>query len=49
MLWIIFVILVILWILGLALKIGGALIYLLLVAAAIVLIYNLLRGRRKVV
>jgi Family of unknown function (DUF5670) len=47
MLWTIFVVLVILWLLGFSLHVGGGLIYLLLVAAAVVLIYNLVSGRRS--
>jgi len=46
MLWTIFVILVILWLLGFSLHIGGGLIHLLLVIAVIVLIYNLIARRR---
>jgi hypothetical protein len=48
MLWTIFVILIILWVLGLSTGILGNLIYLLLVAAVIVLIVNLVTGRRSV-
>jgi hypothetical protein len=49
MLWTIFVILLILWALGfLAFHIGGALIHLLLVVAAIVLVIRLISGRRVV-
>jgi len=47
MLWTIFVILLVLWALGfLALHVGGGLIHLLLVVAAVVLIYQLVTGRR---
>lgn len=46
MLWTIFVILVILWLLGFSFHIAGGLIYILLVAALVILIYNLLSGRR---
>jgi hypothetical protein len=46
MLWTIFVILLILWLLGFSLHIGGGLIHILLVIAVIVLIYNLITGRR---
>jgi len=49
MLWTIFVILIILWVLGLATGVLGNLIYLLLVAAVVVLIINLVTGRRPVV
>src|SRR5437868_6066573 len=48
MLWTICVILVVLWLLGLAGGIGGSLIHTLLVIAAIVLVYNLITGRRRV-
>jgi hypothetical protein len=46
MLWTIFVILIILWLLGFTLHIGGSLIHILLVVALICLVYNLLTGRR---
>jgi hypothetical protein len=46
MLWTIIVILFILWLLGFTLHIGGGLIHILLVLAVIVLIYNLIVGRR---
>lgn len=46
MLWTIFVILLILWLLGFSFSIGGGLIHILLVIALIVLIYNLVMGRR---
>jgi hypothetical protein len=46
MLWTIFVVLGILWLLGFSLHIGGALIHLLLVVALVVLVINLLSGRR---
>lgn len=49
MLWTLFVILLVLWLLGFIAKIGGALIHLLLVLALVVLIINLLGGRRPVV
>jgi Family of unknown function (DUF5670) len=47
MLWTIFVVLLVLWLLGFSLHIGGALIHLLIVVAVIVLIFNLLGGRRR--
>jgi hypothetical protein len=47
MLWIIVVILVVLWLLGLVTNVGGGLIHALLVIALIVLVVNLLRGRRS--
>ena len=46
MIWTIFVILVILWLLGFTLHIGGGLIHLLLVIALVVLVFNLVTGRR---
>ena len=49
MLWTIFVILLILWLLGFSFHVAGGLIHLLLVIAAIVLIVNLISGRRTVV
>ena len=49
MLWTIFVILLVLWLLGFSLHIAGGLIHLLLVVALIVLIINLVSGRRGIV
>ena len=46
MLWTIFVILLILWLLGFTLHIGGGLIHILIVIAVVVLIINLISGRR---
>jgi hypothetical protein len=46
MLWTIFVVLVILWLLGFTLHIGGGLIHILIVIAVVVLIFNLISGRR---
>jgi hypothetical protein len=48
MLWTIFVIVVVLWLLGFSLHVGGGLIHLLLVVALVMLIYNLATGRRGV-
>ncbi len=48
MLWTVFVILVILWLLGFGLHVGGGLIHLLLVIAVVVLVINLISGRRVV-
>jgi hypothetical protein len=48
MLWTIFVILVVLWLLGFSLHIAGGLIHILLVVALIVLVINLVSGRRSV-
>ena len=49
MLWTILVVLMILWLLGLIGGVGGSLIHLLLVVAVIVLLFQLLSGRRTVV
>ena len=46
MLWTIFVILLILWLLGFSFHVAGGLIHLLLVVAVVVLIINLISGRR---
>lgn len=47
MLWTILVVLMILWLLGFSMHVGGGLIHLLLVVAVIVLIFNLVTGRRS--
>ena len=47
MLWTIIVILFVLWLLGFSFHIGGGLIHILLVVAVVVLIYNLVTGRRR--
>jgi hypothetical protein len=47
MLWTIFVILLVLWLLGFSFHVGGGLIHLLLVIAVIILIFNLVAGRRS--
>ncbi|HEY1402073.1 MAG TPA: lmo0937 family membrane protein [Terriglobales bacterium] len=49
MLWTIFVILLIMWLLGFSFHIAGSLVHLLLVVALIVLIVNLISGRRGVI
>ena len=48
-LWTIFVVLLVLWLLGFSLHVAGGLIHLLLVIAAVLLIVNLLTGRRTAV
>jgi hypothetical protein len=48
MLWTIVVILLVLWALGLAVHIGGGLIHILLVVAAIVVVVRLLQGRSAI-
>ena len=47
MLWTIFVVVLILWLLGFTFHIAGSLIHLLLVLAVIILIFNLISGRRR--
>jgi len=46
MLWTLFVVLLVLWMLGFGFHVAGGLIHLLLVVAVIVLVYNLVTGRR---
>lgn len=48
MLWTIFAILLILWLLGWGFHVAGSLIHILLVVALIVLVINLVSGRRTV-
>jgi hypothetical protein len=48
MLWTIFVVVLVLWLLGFSFHIAGSLIHLLLVVALIILIFNLVSGRRRV-
>ena len=47
MLWTIFVVVLVLWLLGFSFHVAGSLIHLLLVLALIILIYNLISGRRS--
>jgi len=46
-LWTIFVIVLVLWLLGFSFHIAGGLIHLLLVVALIILVFNLIAGRRS--
>jgi hypothetical protein len=48
MLWTIFVVLLVLWLLGFLTHVAGGLIHILLVVAVVVLIINLLSGRRAI-
>jgi hypothetical protein len=48
MLWTIFVVLLVLWLLGFSFHIAGSLIHLLLVVALIILVINLVSGRRSI-
>ena len=47
MLWTIFVVVLLLWLLGFSFHIAGGLIHLLLVAALVILIFNLVIGRQQ--
>lgn len=49
MLWTIVVVVLLLWVLGFSMHIGGGLIHLLLVVGLVVLLINLLTGRRRAV
>jgi len=46
MLWTIVAILLIMWLLGFSLHFGGGLVHILLVVALVVIVFNLLTGRR---
>jgi hypothetical protein len=46
MLWTIFVVLLILWLLGFSFHVAGGLIHLLLIIALVLLVINLVSGRR---
>lgn len=48
MLWTILVILLVLWLIGLLSSVGGGYIHLLLAVAVVVLVINLITGRRAV-
>lgn len=48
MLWTILVILLLMWALGIGFSVGGNLIHILLVVALVVLILNLMQGRRAI-
>ncbi|MEW9677601.1 lmo0937 family membrane protein [Lentibacillus sp. L22] len=47
MLWTIFIILIVLWLLGLIFKVAGGLVHILLIIAIIVLIIRLVTGGKK--
>ena len=49
MLWTIFAILLILWVLGWGFHVAGSLIHLLLVVAAVILLINVITGRRTAI
>jgi hypothetical protein len=46
MLWTVFAVILILWLLGVSFHLGGGLIHIFLVVALIVLVFNLISGRR---
>ncbi|AXI00313.1 lmo0937 family membrane protein [Sporosarcina sp. PTS2304] len=48
LLWLVIVVLIALWVIGLVAKIGGGFIHILLVVAGIIFILQLLTGRRSV-
>ena len=48
MLWTIFIVILVLWLLGFSFHIAGGLIHLLLVVALVVLVINLISGRRRI-
>jgi hypothetical protein len=48
MLWTIIGILVVLWLLGVALHVGGGLIHVLLIVAGVIFLFQLITGRRAV-
>ncbi len=45
-LWIILAVVIVLWLVGFLMKVGGGLIHILLVVAAIILVINLITGRK---
>jgi len=47
MLWTVFIVVLVLWLLGFSFHIAGSLIHLLLVVALVILIFNLISGRRS--
>lgn len=49
MLWTIVVVLLLLWLLGFGFSIGGGLIHILLVVALLVVVFNLISGRRTTI
>ncbi len=49
MLWTLVAVLLVLWLLGFSLHIGGGLIHLLLVVALVVIVINLITGRRSAI
>ena len=48
MLWTIVAVLLIMWLLGFSMHIGGGIVHILLVVALVAIVFNLLSGRRAV-
>jgi hypothetical protein len=48
MLWTLIVLLLLFWVLGFAFDVAGGLIHILLVIAAVVFLFNLISGRRRI-
>ncbi|MDV6378489.1 lmo0937 family membrane protein [Sporosarcina sp. GW1-11] len=48
LLWLVILVLIALWVIGLVAKIGGGLIHLLLIVAGIIFVLQLLTGKRSV-
>ena len=48
MLWTLLVLLLLFWVLGFLFDVAGGLIHVLLVIAAVIFLFNLIRGRRRV-
>ncbi|QOY91193.1 lmo0937 family membrane protein [Paludibaculum fermentans] len=49
MLWTIVAVMLVLWLLGFSMSIGGSLIHLLLVVALVAIVFNLISGRRSAI
>ncbi len=49
MIWTLVAVFLILWLLGFSLSVGGSLIHLLLVVALVIVVINLINGRRGIV
>ncbi|MCK6259290.1 lmo0937 family membrane protein [Fictibacillus sp. WQ 8-8] len=47
MIWTIIGILIVLWLLGLIFKIAGGIIHILLIAAIVIIVFKLIKGRRS--
>ncbi|MGJ5818334.1 lmo0937 family membrane protein [Paludibaculum fermentans] len=49
MLWTIVAVMLVLWLLGFSMSVGGSLIHLLLVVALVAIVFNLITGRRSAI